>query len=842
MKMDSADKKVVKQLLSFEHRFIAKQLRFVEDADDCIEKDLLNKAIGLIDRLSRESSLKAKKMVVVLSAILWTYREESWDGLQEFLIMALSRAGFPPSSIMIDQEYSPETRQFSIPSVSLFNQFSITLHQLKHEIEIQKQVFLLTDFQKRVWDKLDEVKLLGISAPTSAGKSFIILLKAMAQILEKDGNIIYIVPTLSLVSQVSLDFNRQLKCFGISGYRVSTTYNSHDINNKRIYVLTQEKAISAFSQKETPFENVRMLVVDEIQNIERVASEDDQRAKTLYDTLIEFRFSCDPDVTVISGPRIDGLKSLGTSIFQEESTDEQKTMDSPVASFTYAVSKEGGKYYFNQYSDISDFIYQIAIDGEFVEGYGKSQYGDNFIEYLSVFIKNLGADACNIIFSPTTGQAMKTAVGLAENFETRENSPEIKELESYIKSTVHENYSLCTAISKGIAYHHGKMPTHVRNVVEYSIKNKMINNVVCTTTLMQGVNLPAQNVIIRNPYLAIKTQKGQKPKLTDYEIANLRGRAGRLLKDFIGRTFVLDEGAFEREDESLDLFPEAEKELASGYGEKFRQNEHEIIEDLNEDITPSDDNREYAFLLTYIRQTVLKYGEVALFRLNSVGINIERSQFEIIQESLANLAVSKDVCYKNRYWDPLDLNEMYLAKDDFIIPSSHSSHGIANQITTLLFKMEKHYNYYYEKYFGLNKRMIPSASISATDWMKEKSLKKILDKPYFDDPTKIDPQISIIQNKISYGLPMLLKPIYDMVLPNSMFLRFIEMGAYRPITRKMIEMNIPRETAISLCNDFFSSFSVASDEEDIEAMIVEKLTRIRSQIDYWRRVQIEGIL
>ncbi len=33
-------------------------------------------------------------------------------------------------------------------------------------------------------------------------------------------------------------------------------------------------------------------------------------------------------------------------------------------------------------------------------------------------------------------------------------------------------------------------------------------------------------------------------ELSNYEMANLRGRAGRLLKDFIGRTYVLDESAF----------------------------------------------------------------------------------------------------------------------------------------------------------------------------------------------------------------------------------------------------------------------------------------------------------
>ena len=54
-------------------------------------------------------------------------------------------------------------------------------------------------------------------------------------------------------------------------------------------------------------------------------------------------------------------------------------------------------------------------------------------------------------------------------------------------------------------------------------------------------------------------------------MANLRGRAGRLLKDFIGRTYVLDESAFADADgyDQLELFEDVTKELPSGYGERY---------------------------------------------------------------------------------------------------------------------------------------------------------------------------------------------------------------------------------------------------------------------------------
>jgi replicative superfamily II helicase len=847
MNLIDGDKKIVRDLLSFEHRAIAEKLGFIPNKDKLITNRLLVDSIGLIDKLSRIDDQKAKKIVITLSAILWNYRRDEWDGLKEFLILVLSRAGFPPSSIMIDNDYDYSNKRFSSLN-SLINEYSVTLHQLKHEIFVQDQIFLVTGFQKNVWDKMATFKLLGISAPTSAGKSYIILLKAIELILKKEGNIIYIVPTLSLVSQVSADFNYQLKAFGVSDYRISTTYNVQEADKNKIYVLTQEKAISAFSQNDRPFKNIRMLIVDEIQNIEKVANEDDQRAKTLYDTLIEFRYSSNPDLTVMSGPRVEGLKNIGVEIFNEQSASEEKTKDSPVASFTYAISKTGNSYFFNQYSDILDTPNKLPItDNTLIKGYGKSRYQDDYLVYLSNFIRNLGADSINIIFSPTTAQARKTAIKFSESKREDVIDDRIISLITYIEETVHNKYDLCFTIKKGIAYHHGKMPTHVRAVIERAIKDKLINNVVCTTTLMQGVNLPAQNVIIRNPDLAIQARNGIKPTLTNYEIANLRGRAGRLLKDLIGRTFVLEEAAFDKENDQTELFPEAEKELHSGYGEKYLKNKESIDECLISNTPPSEDTKEYSFLLTYIRQVILKHEVNSQKRLQSVGIELNEKLFNIVSSSMASLSVPVEICYKNRYWDPLDLNELYKERNEYKIPTAITEYQIEDLLTTVLIRMSKKYPLYFKRYFGSNRisdknlnNFIKSACISTKEWIKETSLKDILNKPYFSTPEKIERRIDLIQNKISFGLPMLLKPLYDIQVPDSMFLTFIETGAYKPISRRMIELNIPRDTAIFLSQKYFNG--VGQHEEDLEKVIITKLNEMSNEIDYWRRIQIEMLL
>jgi hypothetical protein len=68
-----------------------------------------------------------------------------------------------------------------------------------------------------------------------------------------------------------------------------------------------------------------------------------------------------------------------------------------------------------------------------------------------------------------------------------------------------------------------------------------------------------------------------------------------------------------------------------------------------------------------------------------------------------------------------------------------------------------------------------------------------------------------------------------------MFTRFIELGAYKPITRKLIELSIPRETAIFLSNNF--EFSNIENKQEL----INQLRIIRNNLSYWYKVQLCAI-
>ncbi|MBX2970100.1 MAG: DEAD/DEAH box helicase [Cyclobacteriaceae bacterium] len=831
-------KEILIKLLHLELVTNASRLKFIEgNSDEQIDEEFLTEAISVLNDLSIKTDEVSKKQLIAICALLWTYRKKEWDGLKNYLILFLSRAGFGPSSIMIDSEYSFSDKQFSF-SENLLNQFAVTVAQVKNEIKVGNSIFLLSDFQKDIWEAIEKNTLTGISAPTSAGKSFLILLKAIDLIQKKSGTVVYVVPTLSLVSQVTSDFRKLLDDFQLADYTLETTYNNTSATQNSIYILTQEKAIAAFSQSENPFGNVRLLVIDEIQNVEKVADSDDQRSKVLYDLMIELRNSSQIDHIITSGPRIIKIDELGKNVFGINS-EKKETDASPVLNLTYSISKKKEEYFFNVYSDLLEKSLQIKITNkDSIQGYGKVLYNDNYLDYLSGFLKSFNTDESTLIFSPTSTTCNKMASHIASSMQELENTY-LRELASFISSTVHPKFTMVETIQKGVAYHHGKLPFHVRVLIEDGIRQKNVKTIICTTTLLQGVNLPVQNIIIRNPNLFI-AKKETSSKLSNYEIANLRGRAGRLLKDFIGRTYILDELSFkEKEASQLDLFKDTAKELQVGYGNKYSTYREAIKEDLAKNIGCTLENQEYSFLTTYLRQTVLRYGLSSQMYLSRVGIVINDEEMNTILKSLSSLEISKSMCSKNRYWDPIDLNRLYQKRSNFTLPTSASEFRLSYQLKDILTRIRQDFSIYYDKYFGVpdvaGKDILLQKCILAENWLKEKSLAEIFSDRFYDSSDKIDDTINFVQNKISYGLPLILKPLYDIKEPGGMFPRFVEIGAYKPLTRKLIELSIPRETAIFLSNNF--EFSNIENKQEL----INQLREVRKNLSYWYKVQLNTV-
>lgn len=499
--MEQKVQEVLQKWLEIDFYYIANKAGFINKSL-AVEPQLINDTVRCLDYLtSMKQGKESTNLVITLISLMWTYVNHEKYDLRSFVVKILSRIGYPTSAIIADDYFDKENCLFTSLS-SVVDQITVGLNQISNEVEVNGKYFLLTNFQKRIWDSMDEKKVIGISAPTSAGKSFVILLKIIKKLMNGIYDIVYIVPTLSLLNQVTEDFHTLLKSMKISQYRISNTFLPTEKSEANcIYVMTQEKAIAAFANEEKAFEKRMILVADEIQNIERIKEETDERAKILFDTLMEFRYKNNVEQIIISGPRIEDIDKLGKSIFGIE-TEDISTDISPVLNLTYSICKIDKKYYFKQYCMLnSNPKCEEITNSDIIYGYGKKLYNLQYLDYLSYFLEHIGKNEQNIIFAPTAPTARKIADYLSQNKEDKESNTDLIQ---YYKDTIHEKYTLCKTLGSGTAYHHGKLPMHVRRTLEKAIVEKKINNIVCTTTLMQGVNMPAQNIVIRNPHLYLK--------------------------------------------------------------------------------------------------------------------------------------------------------------------------------------------------------------------------------------------------------------------------------------------------------------------------------------------------
>lgn len=102
---------------------------------------------------------------------------------------------------------------------------------------------MVNNFQLDFWDKASENDILSVSAPTAAGKSYIFCQFILDSLLRTNNfNVLYLVPTRALVTQVSEDIEATLHN-KIDDYSIITLPNKDFIEStsKKIYVFTQER-------------------------------------------------------------------------------------------------------------------------------------------------------------------------------------------------------------------------------------------------------------------------------------------------------------------------------------------------------------------------------------------------------------------------------------------------------------------------------------------------------------------------------------------------------------------------------------------------------------------------
>ncbi|WP_454852254.1 DEAD/DEAH box helicase [Rhizobium binxianense] len=390
------------------------------------------------------------------------------------------------------------------------------LSRAMNSIRIGSDRIALTDFQKEAWDSLPANTAVAISAPTAAGKSFLVIehLSRLAE-LRREFCAVYIAPTRALLAEVHEKINKRLA--HRTDVRISTVPTADPSSHKQVYILTQERFQFLLAADVGSFD---LVVVDEAQNLS-----DGPRGMILQECLEQVLARDERTRMVLLAPGAGGFQKLAQSLGKDDFHEERSQF--PTVLQNRIVVRKGKDSH--------------SLDLQLLTPEGPAQLGsrrsdrnfDHPSSRLAEIALELGATGGSLVYATGADKSETVASRLAGGLPMVEDSA-VDDLALFIRDHVHKEYGLAEHVKRGVAFHYGKMPTLLRESIEAAFKADVIKFLACTTTLFQGVNLPARNVFIDTP------KRGNSGLLDPAQLWNFAGRAGRMNKDIVGNVFLVD--------------------------------------------------------------------------------------------------------------------------------------------------------------------------------------------------------------------------------------------------------------------------------------------------------------
>lgn len=355
----------------------------------------------------------------------------------------------------------------------IYNAFKVDVGEDKPLTLHREQSFLLKS--------LLEGKNIAVSAPTSFGKSFVI--DAYIKI-KKPSNVLIIVPTLALTDETR---RRLYKKFAHE-YKIITT-SDVELSDKNIFIFPQERAMNYINI----VESFDIMIVDEFYKAS--SKFDKERSPSLIRAMIKL------------GAKANQKYYLAPNITSLDSNPFTEDMEFIRLDFNTVYLEKHELY--NQINN-------------------NEEKSDKLLEILS---KNKGK---SLIYAGTYSNIDSLTNLFLDTYEPVEN--ELLEMfADWLSKNYDVNWSLTKLVSREIGVHNGRLHRSLSQIqVKLFEEENGIRNLISTSSIIEGVNTSAENVIIW------RNRKGI-AKLDDFTYKNIIGRGGRMFKHFIGKIYILEQ-------------------------------------------------------------------------------------------------------------------------------------------------------------------------------------------------------------------------------------------------------------------------------------------------------------
>jgi hypothetical protein len=348
-------------------------------------------------------------------------------------------------------------------------------YEAHRPLDYDREDIVFHKVQAEVYRRLMSGENVILSAPTSFGKSLVLDALIASQ---KFQNIAVVLPTIALIDET----RRRLSRFKET-YRI-ITHPSQQPGERNLFVMTQERILDL---AEIP--SLDLFMIDEFYKLD-VTQGDSDRAVLLNHALL--RLSRTGARFYLAGPNVQALA---------ETLPRDFTASFIATNFSTVVS------------DVT-LLPTPARGTEF--------------EALAELCADL--DGPTLVYCSSPNRARSAAKHLLDHG-VGGLVPSLQSASQWLGDNYHHDWLLCKTLKQGIGIHHGKIPRAVAQYQVGAFNEGSLKFLVCTSTLIEGVNTSAKNVVVFD-------HKLNKKKLDFFTYSNIKGRSGRMMRHFVGNVYL----------------------------------------------------------------------------------------------------------------------------------------------------------------------------------------------------------------------------------------------------------------------------------------------------------------
>ncbi len=575
----------------------------------------------------------------------------------------------------------------------------------------------VNDFQQRFWISAAGDSWLSASAPTASGKTFLVLQWLIDQVIAGESRVVvYLAPTRALVSEIESNLNSLLGNTGlieVSSLPLPDKYKTSQAGGPRvIFVFTQER-LHLLANVLSDVISVDLLIVDEAHKIG-----DNQRGVILQDA-IERATRANPKLkAVFISPATQNPEELLTDApdgVQTTAVDSDSTtvlQNLIVATQLPRQSKLWALTLRQQASELPIGILQLASTPAGIK------------KRLAFIAAAVGERGGTLVYANGAGEAEEVADLISQLLPRLESiDPELLELSELARKGVHQDFRLAPLVELGVAFHYGNMPSLLRLEIERLFRLGKIRFLVCTSTLIEGVNLSCRTIVVRGP------RKGKGHPMEPHDFWNLAGRAGRWGDEFQGNIICID--------------PEDKKAWPSGVPGRARypiKRESDAVLDLGDgiadylanrgrsDLSSLDDKDKFEQVGAYLLTTFMRLGSISKA---SLAKRHDAKSIAKLDQALGALAeqieISVDLATRHPGVNAIGLQHLldafraYQGNVENLLPAEVASYDSYDRFVTIMERVNEHLFLAFSP--GTRTRLY---ALIVVKWLKGYSLARII--------------------------------------------------------------------------------------------------------------------